>query len=168
MLLPGFMPAIGQDDVPPKPRPAASMPEDTKPPDTKPPDTTSASGESIEKAETTARAYHQPNHERRELPDEGQLFIRSIALILLPQKFDDEKGWGDEKRIQSGLNVDFDDGRLRTSRRWNMVNHGSWLQGLGELVDPARTFSLKAAQLPDPDEQTQRYQVNVSANLLKN
>jgi len=160
MLLPGFMPAISQDHVPPEPRPAASMPEDSKPSDTM-----SASSESSEKSETTAPAHHQPNRERRDLPDEGQLFIRSIALILLPQKFDDEKGWGDEKRIQSGLNVDFDDGQIRTSRRWNMVNHGSWLQGSGQLVDPARTFSLKASQLPDPDDKTQRYQVNVSAKL---
>ena len=96
---------------------------------------------------------------------DGQLFIRSIALILLPQKFDDEDGWGDEKRIQSGLNVDFDDGRIKTSRRWNNVNHGSWLQGSGELADPEKTFSLRATHLPDPDDKTQRYEVNLSAKL---
>ncbi len=159
LLLSGSASGLGQDDLPPEPRPAPSMPEDSKP------STTSASDESSEKSETTAPAHHQPNRERRDLPDEGQLFIRSIALMLLPQKFDDEKGWGDEKRIQSGLNVDFDGGRLRTSRRWNMVNHGSWLQGSGELVDPAKTFSMKAAQLPDLDDRTQQYQVNVSAKM---
>lgn len=115
--------------------------------------------------ETIERTYQQPNHQRRDLPEEGQLFIRSIALILLPQKFDDEDGWGDEKRIQSGLNVDFDDGRIKTSRRWNNVNHGSWLQGSGELADPEKTFSLRATQLPDPDDKTQRYEVNLSAKL---
>ena len=117
---------------------------------------------------STEAAYQRPNHQRRDLPEEGQQFIRSVALILLPQKFDDEDGWGDEKRIQSGLNVDFDGGKLRTSRRWNMVNHGTWLRGSGELVDPENTFKLRAIQLPDPDEETQRYEIHTSAKLQVN
>jgi hypothetical protein len=117
---------------------------------------------------STEAAYQRPNHQRRDLPEEGQQFIRSVALILLPQKFDDEDGWGDEKRIQSGLNVDFDGGKLKTSRRWNMVNHGTWLRGSGELVDPLNTFTLRAIQLPDPDEETQRYEMHTSAKLQVN
>ena len=117
---------------------------------------------------STEPAYQHPNHQRRDLPEQGQQFIRSVALILLPQKFDDEDGWGDEKRIQSGLNVDFDGGKLKTSRRWNMVNHGTWLRGSGELVDPANTFTLRAIQLPDPDEETQRYEIHTSAKLQVN
>lgn len=117
---------------------------------------------------STEAAYQRPNHQRRDLPEEGQQFIRSVALILLPQKFDDEDGWGDEKRIQSGLNVDFDGGKLKTSRRWNMVNHGTWLRGSGELVDPENTFTLRAIQLPDPDEETQRYEIHTSAKLQVN
>ena len=117
---------------------------------------------------STEAAYQRPNHQRRDLPEEGQHFIRSVALILLPQKFDDEDGWGDEKRIQSGLNVDFDGGKLKTSRRWNMVNHGTWLRGSGELVDPVNTFTLRAIQLPDPDEETQRYEIHTSAKLQVN
>ena len=117
---------------------------------------------------STEAAYQRPNHQRRDLPEEGQQFIRSVALILLPQKFDDEDGWGDEKRIQSGLNVDFDGGKLKTSRRWDMVNHGTWLRGSGELVDPENTFTLRAIQLPDPDEETQRYEIHTSAKLQVN
>lgn len=117
---------------------------------------------------STEAAYQRPNHQRRDLPEEGQQFIRSVALILLPQKFDDEDGWGDEKRIQSGLNVDFDGGMLKTSRRWNMVNHGTWLRGSGGLVDPENTFTLRAIQLPDPDEETQRYEIHTSAKLQVN
>ena len=124
--------------------------------------------ESPELVLSTEPTYQRPNHQRRDLPEEGQQFIRSVALILLPQKFDDEDGWGDEKRIQSGLNVDFDGGKLRTSRRWNMVNHGTWLRGSGELVDPENTFTLRAIQWPDPDEQTQRYEILTSAKLQVN
>lgn len=121
--------------------------------------------EPLESIVSTESAYQRPNHQRRDLPEEGQQFIRSVALILLPHKFDDEDGWGDEKRIQSGLNVDFDGGKLKTSRRWNMVNHGTWLRGSGELVDPENTFTLRAIQLPDPDEETQRYEIHTSARL---
>lgn len=106
-----------------------------------------------------------PNHARRELPEQGIQFIRGIALLLMPESFDDEDGWGRETRIQSGLDVDFDDGRIETKRRWKSVNHGSWLQGAGQLVDPETTFSLKATQLPDPDAKTQAYLVQASARL---
>jgi hypothetical protein len=109
--------------------------------------------------------WQPPNRERKELPQEGQQFIRSIALLLIPTEFDDEDGWGDEKRIQSGLNVDFEDGRLETSRRWTNVNHGIWLRGSGELVDPEKFFKVKVTQLPDPQDGTKRYDIVVSARL---
>ena len=144
--------------APPVAVPAKTTPTELTIPDTIP-DTTVVPIESAEPA------YQKPNHSRRDLPDQGQQFIRSIVLMLLPQKFDDEKGWGDETRIQSGLKVDFEDGKLETRRRWKNVNHGSWLEGSGELVEPEKTFSLKATQLPDPNDDTQRYEVNVSARL---
>ncbi|MFN9720045.1 MAG: hypothetical protein ACK58L_15210 [Planctomycetota bacterium] len=109
--------------------------------------------------------WQPPNRERKELPEEGQQFIRSIALLLLPTEFDDEDGWGDEKRIQSGLNVGFEDGQLETSRRWKNVNHGTWLRGSGKLVDPDKFFNIKVTQLPDPQDGTKRYDIVVSARL---
>lgn len=109
--------------------------------------------------------WQPPNRERKQLPEEGQQFIRSIALLLIPTEFDDEDGWGDEKRIQSGLNVGFEDGRLETSRRWKNVNHGTWLRGSGELVDPEKFFKINVTQLPDPQDGTKRYDIVVSARL---
>ena len=135
---------VNQEDVPPEPQP---------------PDAPRVAEPSIQPA------FQHPNRERRELPAEGVEFIRSMALLLLPPKFDDENGWGDEKRIPSGLNVDFDDGRIKTSRRWKMVNHGSWLKGSGELVDPENTFVLRTTQLPDPEIDTRRYEVQLAASL---
>ena len=101
----------------------------------------------------------------RELHPDALQFIRGIVLLLLPEKFDDDDGWGDETRIQSGVNLRFEDGQLRTSRRWKHVNHGSWLQASGELVEPETTFQLAAVRLPDPDEDTQRYEIRVSTRL---
>jgi len=116
-------------------------------------------------AEGKPTATRSGSSEPRELPAEGLQFIRSIALLLLPPKFEDEDGWGRGTRIQSGLNVDLENGRMRTSRRWKSVNHGSWRQGSGELVDPETTFTLKAAILPASGDRTHRYEVHVSTRL---
>lgn len=106
-----------------------------------------------------------PGIERQEIPREAVDFIRGIALLLIPQEFDDDDGWGDEKKIQSGLNIRFNDGRLETNRRWELVNHGSWLQATGKLVDPEERFLLNVARLPEPEKGTQRYDVEVSARV---
>ena len=99
------------------------------------------------------------------MPQEAIDFIRGIALLLIPQEFEDDDGWGDETKIQSGLNMRFNDGRLETSRRWKHVNHGNWLQASGKLVEPEKLFQLKAARLPAPEKGTQRYDLEVSARL---
>jgi hypothetical protein len=145
-------PARSQELVPPPPQPTDSTATAPSPPNTN----TIGTGQ---------LPWQPPNRERKELPEEGQQFIRSIALLLLPTDFDDEDGWGDEKRIQSGLNVGFEDGRLETSRRWKNVNHGTWLRGSGELVDPEKFFKIKVTQLPDPHDGTKRYEIVVSARL---
>lgn len=102
---------------------------------------------------------------RAELAPEALQFIRGIVLLLLPPRFDDDDGWGDEARIQSGVNVRFDDGKLKTSRRWKNVNHGSWTQASGTLIEPEKTFQLQAARLDEPDKDTQRYEVRIATRL---
>lgn len=102
---------------------------------------------------------------RRELSPDANNFMRGIALLLIPSEFDDDDGWGDKTRIQSGLDLRFDDGQLRTNRRWKHVNHGNWRRASGKLVDPAERFLFHAAQLPDPERGTKRYEVNVSARI---
>lgn len=102
---------------------------------------------------------------RPEMAAEASEFIRSIALLLIPQEFADDNGWGDETKIQSGLNMRFDDGQLRTSRRWKQVNHGNWQQVTGRLVEPEETFRLRVVGVPDPDRGIQQYDIDVSARL---
>ena len=102
---------------------------------------------------------------RREMSAEASEFIRSVALLLIPQEFEDDNGWGDETKIQAGLNMRFDDGQLRTSRRWKHVNHGNWQQVTGRLVDPEDTFRLRVVGAMDPDRGIQQYDIDVSARL---
>jgi hypothetical protein len=100
-----------------------------------------------------------------QLSPEALELIRGVVLFLLPPTFSDDDGWGDKARVQSGVNVRYDGGRLRTSRRWKSVNHGSWRQASGELVDPENTFQISAVRLADPREGTQRYEVRISTRL---
>jgi hypothetical protein len=113
----------------------------------------------------TAPIAIAPGIERQEIPREAIDFIRGIALLLIPQEFDDDDGWGNETRIQSGLNIRFNDGQLETNRRWKHVNHGSWLQATGKLIDPEERFLLSAARLPEPGKGTQRHEVELSARV---
>jgi hypothetical protein len=102
---------------------------------------------------------------RRKMPPEAIEFIRTVALLLIPHEFADDDDWGNKTRVQSGLNMRFDDGLLKTSRRWKHINHGDWRQASGMLVNPDETFRLQAAGLPDPDQGTQRYVIDVAARL---
>jgi hypothetical protein len=99
------------------------------------------------------------------VPQQGIDFIRGIILLLIPRTFDDSDDWGRETRVQSGLDIDFDDGRIRTNRRWKTVNHGSWLQGSGELLTPEDTLKLYATQLSTTDSNSKRYRIQTSAKL---
>lgn len=101
------------------------------------------------------------------VPVEVQNFIRELALVLLPPKFDDEDGWGDEKKIQSGLDIDFDDGKIKTHRRWKSVNHGSWIRASGSLVEPEKTMTLRIFRRAgvDANEQIYRIQLLARANV---
>lgn len=99
------------------------------------------------------------------IPEEAVQFIRGIALLLLPDRFEDDDGWGEQTKVQSGLDWDWDDGRLETRRRWKSVNHGSWLQASGELVDPATTFQLRATRIADSPTGAARYDIRATARL---
>ncbi len=107
----------------------------------------------------------QVESERRALSPDAVNFIRGIALLLIPTEFDDDDGWGDKTKIQSGLNVRFDNGKIKTNRRWKHVNHGNWMRVTGKLVDPQERFLLHAAHLADPEPGTKRYEVDVSARI---
>jgi hypothetical protein len=107
----------------------------------------------------SAQSIEQP------VPQQGIDFIRGIILLLIPRTFEDSDDWGRETRIQSGLKIDFDDGRLKTKRRWKLVNHGSWLQGSGELLTPEESLQLNATLLSSADSSARRYRIQTSATL---
>lgn len=99
------------------------------------------------------------------LAPEANQFLRGMALMLMPTTYTDDDDWGQQKRIQSGLNVGFDGLRLDTSRRWKEVNHGSWKRVDATLVEPQEHFRLKVSLLPRIEHDVPRYRIHASARL---
>lgn len=55
-------------------------------------------------------------------------WLASLALDKMPRTIDGDKGWGDTKRIWAGVKVRFDDGKLKTHRRYRNLEQGRWVR----------------------------------------
>lgn len=92
-------------------------------------------------------------------------FVKGMALVLLPETYSDDDDWNSTKRIQSGLNVDVDGFKVKTSRRWKNVNHGTWQRVDASLVNPKDHFDLAISLLPKKDAAVPRYRVRAKLRL---
>jgi hypothetical protein len=63
-------------------------------------------------------------------------YLASIGLRHVPQKFDGKKHWGDTKKVWAGVDVDLEDGKLKSHRRYRDVEHGRWMQYEVSLPEP--------------------------------
>ena len=87
--------------------------------------------------------------------------IRGLILMTLPETFEDNDDWGKEIRIQSGLNVELSGGKIHTSRRHKLVNHGQWVRASASLADPQKTFELQILRLPGAEKGPGSYEVTL-------
>jgi hypothetical protein len=99
------------------------------------------------------------------LTDDAAALLRGMIMLLIPETYTDDNDWGTTQRIQSGLNLRLDGARLRTSRRWKDINHGTWKRAEIQLLDPQEKFDLQVALLPTDDRNSTRYAVGASARL---
>mgnify|MGYP006928173243 CR=1 FL=1 len=99
------------------------------------------------------------------LPPHAIQFVKGMAILLLPESFEEDDDWGNTKRVQSGLNVTLDGLRVHTSRRWKDVRHGTWRRVTAVLVNPEEFFQLQISLLPRKAEGVPRYRVRTSIRL---
>ena len=99
------------------------------------------------------------------LPPATQQFLRGMALMLLPKVYSDDDDWNLHRKVQSGLNVDFQGGELKTSRRWKDVRHGLWKRVDARFVDPAKNFKLQIDVLPRRETHVPRYRIRTSIRV---
>lgn len=103
--------------------------------------------------------------EETPLAPEVTNFIKGMALLLLPSAYTDDDDWNRHKRVQSGLNVEFDGLKLDTSRRWKDIRHGTWQRVDATLVDPEHHFQLAISLLPRTEKDEPRYRVRAKMRL---
>lgn len=94
-----------------------------------------------------------------------------LVLYLLranvPESFVDDDEWGRQKKVYSGVRLKFDDGKLKTKRRWKTVNHGRWRIFSAELADPENPSNLRieATDLKWDGQRKLQWQLHVDARL---
>lgn len=62
--------------------------------------------------------------------------LTRLILEKLPKKYVKDKDWGGQEKRWDGIEWKREGARLTTSRKWKLVNHGTWKKYSAELVDP--------------------------------
>ncbi len=78
---------------------------------------------------------------------EFQDWMCGLVRAELPDHYEKKKNWGHQARALDGLSIQFDDGRLKTHRKYKQANDGSWQMYRVDLVDPEEKFDIRVANL---------------------
>lgn len=113
----------------------------------------------------TNESQQQPDSREVRLTPEAHTFIENLALLAVPHEYSDDDKWDLTKPVQSGLSVRFENGQVRTKRKWKRVRHGRWQKYSVRLVDPDRRLSLRISNVRKKPEGPFRFQVDCLARL---
>ncbi len=100
-----------------------------------------------------------------ELRTNPQKFIRDLALVAIPDQFEDDKKWGKTRRVQSGVSVKFEGGKLRTHRKWKNVKHGRWQKHNIKMIEPEKRFQLQINNVVKTPEGAYHFDIACFARL---
>ena len=65
----------------------------------------------------------------------------------LPEKYEDNRRWGQQKEVYRGIKLRREGWRLETKRRRKRVNHGSWKRYELRQIDPRQNVSIRFSEL---------------------
>ncbi len=82
---------------------------------------------------------------------------REIALHVVPENYRDDRHWGRQERVQSGVRVRTKGGQVRFESREQHVNHGFWRRFSMTLLNPEKTFQLEIRNLRQTPERSTRF-----------
>jgi hypothetical protein len=68
-------------------------------------------------------------------------WLASLALRRLPRTVEGDKGWGETKRVWSGVKMRLDGLQLKTHRRFREVEHGRWVKYHVQLPPPDSPYA---------------------------
>lgn len=80
---------------------------------------------------------------------EFQAWVTDLVREHIPHEYEKRKNWGNTDRRFDGISVAFDDGRIKTHRRFKEVNDGTWTMYRVELADPDRQFEVRVSAIEE-------------------
>lgn len=92
--------------------------------------------------------------------------VTAIVLDNIPVQYEDDRRWGKQKEVVSGLKVRLDGLQLKTKRRRKDVNHGTWQRYKVQLYDPDNWFEIRIEDLTFEPGGKVRFQAVCTSTLL--
>jgi hypothetical protein len=99
--------------------------------------------------------------ERQEL----STWVRWLVLRNLPPSFEDNRKWGREKEVVSGIHFRREGWKIETKRKRKTVKHGTWSRYYIEFVDPAANLQVNIQKMEFPKTGPIRIATQVIAPL---
>ena len=91
--------------------------------------------------------------------------LTQIALDSLPDKYEDTKNWGEQTKRWDGIKWRREGIKIESSRRWKMVNHGTWDKYTATIRNPEEEFSLQIKNMRETDDGKIAFEILVAAHL---
>jgi hypothetical protein len=73
--------------------------------------------------------------------------IRWLVLKNLPPSYEDNRGWGKQKKVYDGFRFRNEGLKVETYRKYKTVKHGTWKRYHIELVDPQSNLQIHLRDL---------------------
>lgn len=116
-------------------------------------------------ARVDLKRLNQQQFDLEDTPTQFQPLLVQLIMETVPHDYENTKKWGGTKEIVSGLNVKLDGWQVRTKRRRNDVNHGTWKRYHVTLVDPQEFFQLQLLNLREESPGVVAFELLVQARL---
>jgi hypothetical protein len=91
--------------------------------------------------------------------------LTRIALDSLPAKYEDVKDWGEQAKRWDGIKWSREGWKIESSRRWKMVNHGTWQKYSATMRNPEEEFSLQIKNMHETEEEKIAFEIHLAAHL---
>ena len=88
-----------------------------------------------------------------------------IVAESVPKKFEEQKNWGQTKKIVNGLRLKDDGDGLKIRKHMAEVKNGLWKQYAGELIDPEHQLQIRIENLRQTAVGQSTFQIFISARL---
>ncbi|HMO13912.1 MAG TPA: hypothetical protein PKD64_10010 [Pirellulaceae bacterium] len=78
--------------------------------------------------------------------------ITEMVLKNIPHHYIDDRKWGLQEERFDGLDIRWDDDRIKTKRKKKLVNHGNWQKYSVELINPEDSFAIEVGEMQLRDD----------------